>query len=1395
MKTSFWRRWWGLASVGQRSCPVLRARPRQARLRVRSLEDRTLLSGTPHLVLDINSTPQSSNPTDLVAVGRTIYFSANDGIHGNELWKSDGTAAGTVMVKDINPGSGGSNPSNLTNVNGTLFFTANDGTDGTELWKSDGTAAGTTMVKDIFPGLYSNQYGTRPNSSDPSDLTNVNGTLFFTANDGGGAWHLWKSDGTAAGTVMVADVSPSSGLTNVNGTLFFAAQTPTYGTVLWKSDGTTAGTIVVKETNVSPSNLTNVNGTLFFSANDGVHGNELWKSDGTAAGTVMVKDINPGSYGSYPGSLTNVNGTLFFTANDGRHTHGAELWKSDGTSVGTVMVKDIYPGSYGYYPGDLTSVNGTLLFRADDGTHGYELWKSDGTAAGTVMVADILPGSAGSTPGWLTNANGTLFFWADDGAGGIQLWKSDGTAAGTVLVQNINPNGQRPWGSGSFASVNGTVFFAADDGTHGNELWMSDGTAAGTVLVKDINSTTPGSYPGDLTNVNGRLFFTANGGALFKSDGSPTDTTAVGSSGASDLTNVNGTLFFATQGALCKSDGTAAGTVRLASEGASNLVDVNGTVFFAGNDGTYGDELWKSDGTAAGTTLVKDIYPGGSYGGYYGTTYYPNSSNPSNLTNVNGALFFTANDGTHGDELWKSDGTAAGTLLVADINPGANGSDPSDLTDVNGTLFFAANDGTHGTQLWKSNGTAAGTVMVTDINPAAGFHPGNLTDVNGTLFFTANDGTDGTELWKSDGTAAGTVMVADINPGSGGSNPSSLTNVNGRLFFVANDGSHGDELWKSDGTAAGTVMVADVNAGSAGSYPSDLTDVSGMLYFSANDGTHGYQLWKSDGTAAGTVMVADINPYGNSNPGDLTDVNGTLFFTADDGVHGDELWELTTGPTLAVSGFPTNPTAGQSYNFTVTALNADGTPDTDYTGTVHITSSDPRAVLPGDATLTGGVGQFSAILETAGPQAIAAVDSQTPTDNGTETGILVQPAAASKLIVGGFASTISVGQTGAFTVTAEDQYGNVVTNFSDTLHFTSSDPRAVLPADSTLTDGTGRFNATPESAGSQSVTATDKQKPGVTGSQGGIQVLPVASITGPSASAINQTVTYTLGASGDPAGAVYTFKIQWGDGNTTTVAGPSGTAVTHAYSTSGLASISVTATDPAGLASAPVNHQVQVLPVTVTLATDPANTGKQMLVIDGTASSDSIVLGTGANNSGVTLAFDGTALGTILPTLGSQFALVIAYGEGGNDTIDARNLSVSSVLVGGSGNDTLYGGSCRNLLVGDLGSDTLYAGSAGDILIGGYTSYDSNTTGNQTAVAYVMAEWDSTDSYTTRINKLIKGVGPNGAYALNSSTVFDNNVTDLLYGGAGTDWFFAHTKGQNQDKIYGLARGEVVTGI
>ncbi len=503
------------------------------------------------MLKDLNTAPQGSNPADFTTVGGKSFFVADEPGFGPELWTSDGTESGTAIVKDINPGGNGAfgysygSGLKFAEIGGVLYFAADDGTNGTELWKSDGTAAGTQLVKDIRPGGSSYYYS---NSSSPSDLTVVGSTLYFTADDGTNGRELWKSDGTAAGTQLVKDIntggyygygygSRPSGLTAVGSTLYFSANDGTNGTELWKSDGTDGGTQLVKDIRPGSSgsfsgygsvNFTAVGTTLYFSANDGTNGNELWKSDGTDGGTTLVKDIRPGSYyyGGYgassrPGNLTVVGSTLYFSANDG--TNGTELWKSDGSDVGTTLVKDIRPGGYGslssYYgpQASFAAVGSTLYFSANDGTNGRELWKSDGTDGGTQLVENINTTTStyygneyGSNPTSLTAVGNTLYFSADDGTNGRELWESDVGAGGADLVKDINPGSDGSLYSSSFAVAGGRLHFSANDGSTGLEPWVSDGTVAGTELTKDINTWNQSSYPRQLTDFNGTLFFEAD---------------------------------------------------------------------------------------------------------------------------------------------------------------------------------------------------------------------------------------------------------------------------------------------------------------------------------------------------------------------------------------------------------------------------------------------------------------------------------------------------------------------------------------------------------------------------------------------------------------------------------------------------------------------------------------------------------------------------------------------------------------------------------------------------------------------------------------------------------------------------------------------------------------------
>lgn len=282
---------------------------------------------------------------------------------GEELWLNSGGI--TKLVADINPGPGWSSPESLTSAGGTLFFTAYNGTGNSyQLFKTDGTAAGTVMLNS---GAYNGPI---------NNLFSVNGTLFFEAaatNILHGA-QLWASDGTVAETVKLTD-APNGFIANpvtaFYGNYFFQVLQG-QNSQLWKSDGTPGGTVAVTnesgglavESYVPPTNSPHVQSDspvvigndFYFVALDN-NGYQIWKSDGTPSGTTMVTDVNGNTnpYGMYAAWPTNVNGTLFFSANDG---NGPEIWKSDGTPGGTVMVANLIPGTGTTYvnPYDLTAV-------------------------------------------------------------------------------------------------------------------------------------------------------------------------------------------------------------------------------------------------------------------------------------------------------------------------------------------------------------------------------------------------------------------------------------------------------------------------------------------------------------------------------------------------------------------------------------------------------------------------------------------------------------------------------------------------------------------------------------------------------------------------------------------------------------------------------------------------------------------------------------------------------------------------------------------------------------------------------------------------------------------------------------------------------------------------------
>ena len=309
--------------------------------------------------------------------------------------------------------------------------------------------------------------------------------------------------------------------------------------------------------------------------------------------------------------------------------------------------------------------------------------------------------------------------------------------------------------------------------------------------------------------------------------------------------------------------------IRPGTEGAlqdiSRLVAAGNQVFTTAHDGTTGYELWKTDGTAAGTVLVKDIRTGSA------------SSTPFWFMAVGNQVYFEANAGS-GDELWKSDGTAAGTAIVINLN-GSSDSYPRPLFARGSHLYFSAADTGTGTELWKTDGSAAGTSLLKDIAPGtASSAPSSPVEFKGIHYFVASSPDAGKELWRTDGSPTGTFLVKDLNPGSASADPGDLTVAGNLLYFTATDGVHGRELWRTDGTAVGTALVKDIGSGAEDGSVYYPAAAGNFLYFSAKPTQPGtsWAFWRSDGTEAGTIPLLAVYNYINAIEG----VGNTVYFSA-----------------------------------------------------------------------------------------------------------------------------------------------------------------------------------------------------------------------------------------------------------------------------------------------------------------------------------------------------------------------------------------------------------------------------------------------------------------------------------------------------------------------------------
>lgn len=425
------------------------------------------LSQNPYMVRLINP-GNDAKPEKFTDFNGRLIFRALTKNNGVEPWISDGTEAGTFMIKDINTSplisSGNSNPDYFTILKNRVFFTARNGDNGNEVWYTDGTNVGTNLLKDI------NIIG----DSDPEDFLVFNDKIYFSATDSLQNTELWVSDGTTSGTKLLLDIFPGK-------------------------EGS------------KPKNKKKVGSLFYFSANNGKHGNELWASDGTTSGTRMISDINPDKLSSNPKNFISLNELIYFTAEN--ETFGTELWVTDGTEEGTQIVRDIWQGVKGSNPSNFFISDSRLFFTANDGKNGVELWSSDGTEEGTNMIVDLNPKGSSNPSNFIELVPEFHLFSADNGDLGselYQLFNYDGNSE-IELIQDFLP-GLKGSNPGNMVTTGSDIYFCADNIEYGREIYFINSGSEAIKLLKDINPGNKNSRVEEIIFSGQHLFFQADNG-------------------------------------------------------------------------------------------------------------------------------------------------------------------------------------------------------------------------------------------------------------------------------------------------------------------------------------------------------------------------------------------------------------------------------------------------------------------------------------------------------------------------------------------------------------------------------------------------------------------------------------------------------------------------------------------------------------------------------------------------------------------------------------------------------------------------------------------------------------------------------------------------------------------
>lgn len=630
------------------------------------------------------ATSPDSDILGVTAFNNKVYFAANDGIHGHELWQSDGTEAGTRMLEDIAPGPFGSLPRAFIAFRDRLYFVANQqgarsgGHSGTELHyvSSKGQVEGVTMRhegKNVWLSI-----------SKTASLIVWNDQLLFRGSTDLGNDGLWASDGVSESPTLLWSDSKGVPLStpfrpewifptarslflidaeeNIWGTstdsigmnlvltpsriesigpiaalgeqLLFAQFTPEHGREPYLATIHPDSVRLLKDIRPGSGHAFNIwEGTraiglgesVLFAADDGEHGEELFVTDGSPEGTQLLADLNPGLPSSNPDRFLQMGTKILFTAED--KAHGLELWVTDGTTTGTRIVADLATGPESSNPRNVSTDGGLAYFSATTPSTGEEQFVTDGTPEGTRLFTEVVPGSVTSAPDQNALTESFLFFVANDGVHGRELWRADRLTGAAALVRDT-ASGTRQTDAASIRSLTALgddLYFVANTAANGTELWQLPTGSDTPSMLQDLFPGNAGSHPEELTPLGGKLFFTAEAPqtGLVVWTFEPT---------TRELRPV-----FAPNTGLMNPHG---------------LIAWNDGLYFVATHPDSGEELWCLKPPYEVPQMVSDICPG------------PCSAHPKDLSVTTNGLRFHATDASGIRKFWTTDGSADGTFPI-----------------------------------------------------------------------------------------------------------------------------------------------------------------------------------------------------------------------------------------------------------------------------------------------------------------------------------------------------------------------------------------------------------------------------------------------------------------------------------------------------------------------------------------------------------------------------------------------------------------------------------------------------------------------------------------------------------------------------------------------------------